>query len=77
MSTGTYGQQVIDTVRSAHYFMHEGFGDFYLVALALSALLGLLWFAKQVRSYRQVRARRGAAAARAKSKASRKHLKAA
>lgn len=66
MSTGTKGQQVIDTVRDAHHFMHEGFGTFYVVALVLAGIYALLWLAKQRRDLKRRRAAKRRPAPRAR-----------
>lgn len=77
MSTGTYGQQAIDTARDAHAFLLEGFGTFYVAALILTAVWCALWTSKHVKDSRDRRRRRKTAAARAKKTKHRGHVKAA
>lgn len=66
LDTGTYGQQAIDLVRDVHAWLHEGFGTFYLVALALTAIWCLLWLTQQIRDASSARRRRKTARARAR-----------
>jgi heme exporter protein D len=52
MNTGSYGQQIIDTVREVHHFLEDGFGTFYYVALGVVAVMALLWLAREVPAWR-------------------------
>lgn len=66
LDTGTYGQAAVDHLRTFHAFMLEGFGIFYVAALALAAIWCLLWLTQRARGASRTRARRKAAAARAR-----------
>lgn len=76
MSPGTYGQQALDTIRDAHHFLHAGFGDFYTLALVLSAVYAGLWLAKQARNGKRKRAAKKRAAAKRAAKGRQRRLRA-